>query len=542
MTNFTKGKYPFLRLGVTLSVVAALVFAFGAVRAESDMVIKQSSPAVEITEVAKESSTTSAVEVTEEIEVAEEPSVVEVTSPAESATKATASGNTLTPKPAYPTPEPTAKADSQRYNRAFTMASPAPSSDEDTPFVKLSDIICLTVDDEYVQIKAGEIEQTISFELSNLNSGNILSVLQQFITETASSQIVQLKWAGRHRWDYPQSNAVIVVDAKNDATVADVRRVRDWARYAVAQLRNKLSLEQINVEYFYLCERDCNLIERAVPTQVILTPNAQKRLDLSPETDVIYSYADRQPGFMGKRGQEAKEKFVEWMKSQDAYKKLLKELPKDFISQVRLIIEKDGSLHAVSHLDRVLDGRHYVAHINMGLAVCMSDIMENICAASPRWKPAKHNGEPVRMEFTMYMRQKKIVFGGWDSGYYVSATSAPRGVVVNPKQSASRDIKITKITFTDEQTVVDFRIWGPPSYWVRLQSNAVLDTGNRIYPIRDALGTKIDVKYWIPKSGTGLFQLIFPPIECKVDKLSFYESGWYITDIDLSTLQQEKKE
>ena len=412
---------------------------------------------------------------------------------------------------------------------------------EDTPFVKTSDMIRLTVDGDKVTIKEDGNSGSISFELSNLNSGNILSVLQQFITKTASSEMLQHQWAGGKKWSYPQSNAVIVVDAKNDATVADVRRVRDWARYAVAQLRNELSLEQINVQYFYLCEHDCNLIERAVPTQVILTQNAQKILDLSPETDVIYSYADQQPRFMGKQGLKAQQAFDEWMRSQDAYKELLKELPKS-VCKVRLVIEKDGSLHAVSHLDRELDGKPrkmYLSDVSGVTMDWMPDIMENICAASPRWKPAKHNGKPVRMEFTMYMQRRTILLRGWNSDTHAQVKSAPRGVVVNPKQTTLGDIKITKITFTDHQTVVDFNLWGPPSYWARIQSNAVLTTGNRTYPILDAIGTDINVKYWIPKSGTGMFQLIFPPIECKVDKLAFHESSWSIEDIDLSELTSQ---
>ena len=42
MTNFKKGKFSFVRFGAILPVVAVLVFAFGAVRAESEIVIKKS--------------------------------------------------------------------------------------------------------------------------------------------------------------------------------------------------------------------------------------------------------------------------------------------------------------------------------------------------------------------------------------------------------------------------------------------------------------------------------------------------------------------
>ena len=126
---------------------------------------------------------------------------------------------------------------------ATTAPAKATAKGDDTPFVKTTDIIRLTVDGDKVTIKEDGNSGSISFELSNLNSGNILTILQQFITQTASSRTLKLKWAGGKEWSYPASNAVIVVDAKNGASVADVRRVRDWARYAVTELRNRLSLE-----------------------------------------------------------------------------------------------------------------------------------------------------------------------------------------------------------------------------------------------------------------------------------------------------------
>ena len=408
---------------------------------------------------------------------------------------------------------------------------------EDTPFVKTTDIIRLTVDGDEVQIKEGENSQLVSFALSDLSEDNILRYLQQFITQTASSQMLKHKWAGGKEWSYPASNAVIVVDAKNGASVADVRRVRDWARYAVAELRNKLSLEQVNVLYFYLCEHDCNLIERAVPTQVILTQNAQNILDLSPETDVIYSYVEQSPRFQGKQDKQAKEAFLEWMQSQkELYNEIFKNKPASYIYPAQFVIEKDGSVHLLSGLDRVLDGR-IVAPEYIPL-----EPIERLCAAAPKWTPAKRNGEPVRTQLTMYLSHRNDVgFGEWNSYHHSTTMSAPRGVVENPKQNANDNIKITKITFTDEQTVVDFRIWGPPTYWVRIQNNTALITGDARYPIRNVYGTKMDTKYWIPESGDGTFQLIFPPINCKVDKLTFFEDSWRINDIDLSSLQNSEQ-
>ena len=70
-----------------------------------------------------------------------------------------------------------------------------------------------------------------------------------------------------------------------------------------------------------------------------------------------------------------------------------------------------------------------------------------------------------------------------------------------------------------------------------IESNSVLMTEDKVYPIQDVRGAVMDVKYWMPQSGKAVFQLIFPPIDCKTDKLTFGESGWRIEDIDLSNLQ-----
>ena len=67
MTNFKKGKYSFLRLVAALPLVAAMIFAFGAVRAEDEIVIKQPAPAVEVADV-----TTPTTEVTDATDPAQD--------------------------------------------------------------------------------------------------------------------------------------------------------------------------------------------------------------------------------------------------------------------------------------------------------------------------------------------------------------------------------------------------------------------------------------------------------------------------------------
>ena len=537
MTNFKKGKFSFVRFGAILPVVAVLVFAFGAVRAESEIVIKKSegsdvtpTPAVEVTEVAELQN------------VAEEP---DVPSPAKNSPVTTRDDDNVSAESVIPVTLAMPKVDTVTYNRSFTKATPIPTSGDDSPFMKMTDIIYLTVDDESVTIKEGESKEKIILPLREMvkTFHYPTSILSDFITRKASTKVIEQKWASGKVWSYPVSNAVIVVDAKKGATVADVRRARDWARWAILNLRATVSARMTNVVYGRLCERDCEVLETAIPMNVVLTPQAEDILRLSPETDVIYNIADRLPRYHGKEGGAAYAEFADWLEKQfDANKDKKKELKTLVKSHgtifAKIVIEKDGSLYIVDHTNNDLDG-----HLDFNDVI--AGYLENMCAISPKWKPAKHNGKPVRAQFSLFIKR-----GKFDVGYEPpfpnlnqenADKSVPRGVVVNPKQSDRYSnyqikIKIKKITLTDEQTVVDLYVEQWHNWWVRIESNSVLMTGDKVYPIQDVRGAVMDVKYWMPQSGKAVFQLIFPPIDCKTDKLTFGESGWRIEDIDLSEL------
>ena len=539
MTNFKKGKFSLLRLGVALPLVAVLVFAFGAVRAESEIVIKKSessdvtpTPAVEVTEVAELQN------------VAEEP---DVPSPAKNSPVTTRDDDNVSAESVIPETLAMPKVDTVTYNRSFTKATPIPTSGDDSPFMKMTDIIQLTVDDESVTIKEGEKKEKIILPLSEMvkNSDSYQSILRDFITRTASTQVIEQKWASGKVWSYPVSNAVIVVDAKKSATVADVRRVRDWARWVILKLRAEVSNREVKVLYGRLCERDCEVLEKAIPMNVVLTRQAENILNLSPETDVMYKLADQLPRFQGLEGFVANAEFANWLEEQfDKNKERGRQLElytkngSEFF--VSIVVEKDGSLYVLDQTNNDLDG-----HLDFNDVI--AGYLENMCAISPKWIPAKHNGEPVRVQFGLFVKRG----GKFSAGYKPpfpnfnqtsTEKSVPRGVAVNPKQTDrySNDqvkIKITKVTLTDEQTVVDLYVEQWHNWWVRIESNSVLMTEDKVYPIQDVRGAVMDVKYWMPQSGKAVFQLIFPPIDCKTDKLTFGESGWRIEDIDLSNLQ-----
>ncbi len=510
MTNFKKGKFSFVRFGAILPVVAVLVFAFGAVRAESEIVIKKPAPVVEVTDVVDST---------------------EITSPAQNSTEGIITWE---------------KAEKQTFNRKFTDLAPTPSAKDDTPFMKTSDILLITVDDKNVIIQEGEKKEKIIFSLSDIlmTSDIYTNVLTQFITKEASSNVITQKWANGKEWSYPVSNAVIVVDAKKSATVADVRRVRDWARWVILKLRAEVSNREVKVLYGRLCERDCEVLEKAIPMNVVLTRQAENILNLSPETDVMYKLADQLPRFQGLEGGAAYAEFADWLEEQfDKNKERGRQLElhtkNGSVFFVSIVVEKDGSLYVLDQTNSDLDGHLYMNDL-------IDDQLEYMCTLSPKWIPAKHNGEPVRVQFGLFVERGGKISVGYKPPFpnfnqTSTEKSVPRGVVVNPKQSDRYSneqvkIKITKVTLTDEQTVVDLYVEQWHNWWVRIESNSVLMTEDKVYPIQDVRGAVMDVKYWMPQSGKAVFQLIFPPIDCKTDKLTFVAGVWRIDDIDLSEL------
>ena len=195
--------------------------------------------------------------------VAEEP---DVPSPAKNSPVTTREYENFSAKSVIPETLAMPKVDTVTYNRSFTKATPIPTSGDDSPFMKMTDIIYLTVDDESVTIKEGEKKGKIILPLREMvkNSDSYQSILRDFITRTASTQVIEQKWASGKVWSYPVSNAVIVVDAKKSATVADVRRVRDWARWVILKLRAEVSNREVKVPYGRLCERDCEVLEKAI--------------------------------------------------------------------------------------------------------------------------------------------------------------------------------------------------------------------------------------------------------------------------------------
>ena len=376
-------------------------------------------------------------------------------------------------------------------------------------------------------------DNSTQFSLAEINSVKTRTQVEKFITEKAPSTMQEFKWWNGKKWNHPVSQGIIYIDVMEGATVANVRAARDMAKSVINSLREKESVKQVNVVYGRLNEPDCATLETAIPENIILSPRAEAVMNLSPSTDVIHIVADQTPRFLGKQGKEACEAFTDWLKEQlknnKEYQNAFKQNPQ-YIGGIRVIIEKDGSMSVID--------KYY----SMGFI--LNSLITQTCATAPKWTPAKHNGKPVRMQLDVVLHNNDNIDIRLEYPFdkkIKTTKSVPRGVVENPKQKVLNDddrckIKITKITLTDEQTVVDLHVKYWHNWWITLESNDKLITESKIYPIQDVKGATLDVKYWMPESGEATFQLIFPPIDCKVDKITYGED-WVIEDIDLSKLR-----
>ena len=399
--------------------------------------------------------------------------------------------------------------------------------------IKQNPYIYLVVGPDSFSIKEGERTST-QFSLADITTTKTRTQVEKFITEKAPSTMQEFKWWNGKKWNHPVSQGIIYIDVMEGATVANVRAARDMAKWAINSLREKESVKQVNVVYGRLNEPDCATLEAAIPENIILSPRAEAVMNLSPETDVIHIVADQTPRFLGKQGKEACEAFTDWLKEQlknnKEYQNAFKQNPQ-YIGGIRVIIEKDGSMSVID--------KYY----SMGFI--LNSLITQTCATAPKWTPAKHNGKPVRMQLDVVLHNNDNIDIRLEYPFdkkIKTTKSVPRGVAVNPKQKNHNhkdnpcQYKITKVTLTDEQTVVDLHVKFWHNWWITLESNDKLITESKIYPIQDVKGATLDVKYWMPESGEATFQLIFPPIDCKVDKITFGED-WVIEDIDLSKLR-----
>ena len=144
---------------------------------------------------------------------------------------------------------------------------------------------------------------------------------------------------------------------------------------------------------------------------------------------------------------------------------------------------------------------------------------------------------------------KKILFMALGIISLMVACSPTRGLVRNPKiaNTNSPEITITSIEFGNTETIVEmsFTLPAESGYWVRFNESTFLltDRGGK-YQNREVEGLKLGEKYYIPKSGKADFLVHFPPIEDKVQTVSFIEmdvdNGWEVQGIQIDKLEKAR--
>lgn len=132
--------------------------------------------------------------------------------------------------------------------------------------------------------------------------------------------------------------------------------------------------------------------------------------------------------------------------------------------------------------------------------------------------------------------------------------STADGVTVEPKYASagSDNLKVMKVTVTDEETILDMlsdaHISGSNSYaeWCCINPNAYIEANGQRYILTRAEGIeKAPGKTYYPKMTMSLdFKLHFPTIPKTTKSINFSEgedSPWYISGIELNVPKQDKK-
>lgn len=92
---------------------------------------------------------------------------------------------------------------------------------------------------------------------------------------------------------------------------------------------------------------------------------------------------------------------------------------------------------------------------------------------------------------------------------------------------SSNSIEVDKIVMSDTATTVYVKAYYRPKYWIKIAKGSFLkDNNGTLYPIRQGVGITLDEEFWMPESGEGEFQLLFPPIPESVKSLDFSEGDF----------------
>lgn len=111
----------------------------------------------------------------------------------------------------------------------------------------------------------------------------------------------------------------------------------------------------------------------------------------------------------------------------------------------------------------------------------------------------------------------------------LSMTQAKDRVIDRPSFLAwsSTSIEVDKMVISDTATVVHIKAFYRPKNWIKIAKGSFLkDNNGQLYPIRNGIGITLDQEFWMPESGEGEFQLVFPPIPEAVTSVDFSEGDF----------------
>lgn len=111
----------------------------------------------------------------------------------------------------------------------------------------------------------------------------------------------------------------------------------------------------------------------------------------------------------------------------------------------------------------------------------------------------------------------------------LSTSKAKDRIIEHPSFIAwsSNNIEIDKIVISDTATVAYIKAYHRPHNWIKIAKGSFLrDNNGQLYPIRNGIGITLDEEFWMPDSGEGEFQLIFPPIPKNITSVDFSEGDF----------------
>lgn len=92
---------------------------------------------------------------------------------------------------------------------------------------------------------------------------------------------------------------------------------------------------------------------------------------------------------------------------------------------------------------------------------------------------------------------------------------------------SSTSLEVDKMVISDTATVVHIKAFYRPKNWIKIAKGSFLkDNNGQLYPIRNGIGITLDQEFWMPESGEGEFQLVFPPIPEAVTSVDFSEGDF----------------